>query len=72
MACRQEAGKTELIRFVRLPDGGVAVDPTGRAAGRGAYLHAAPECVATAKKRHSLDRALGVEVPAEAWPQLGA
>ena len=32
------APKRELVRVVRTPDGDVAIDPTGRRAGRGAYL----------------------------------
>jgi len=35
--------KRELIRIVRNP-GGVVVDPTGKAAGRGAYLHNRRSC----------------------------
>lgn len=70
MACRQEAGKAQLIRLVRRPEGGVEVDPTGRAAGRGAYLHASLECLDTARKRRSLDRALGVALPPEIWSRL--
>ena len=65
MACREEAGKRELVRFVRRPDGSVGVDKTGKAPGRGAYLHATEECFAIARKRKALDRALGSPVPAE-------
>ncbi len=35
--------KRELIRLVRRPDG-VFIDPTGKAAGRGAYLHNRRSC----------------------------
>ncbi len=72
VACRQEAGKAELVRVVRRPEGGVELDRTGRAPGRGAYLHAAAECVAGARKRRALDRALGAAVPPELWTQLPA
>jgi hypothetical protein len=44
IACRQERGKRELVRVVRTPDAGVRVDPTGKAAGRGAYLCRARVC----------------------------
>jgi predicted RNA-binding protein YlxR (DUF448 family) len=70
VACRQEAGKAELVRFVRRPDGTVGLDRTGRAAGRGAYLHATPECVELARKRRSLDRALSAPVPPEVLNSL--
>jgi hypothetical protein len=70
VACRQEGGKRELIRVVRHPDGVAAVDPTGRAPGRGAYLHRSPECVEMARKRRALDRALGAIVQPEVWAEL--
>jgi hypothetical protein len=67
VACREEAGKTELVRIVRRPDGSVGFDRTGKEAGRGAYLHASRQCLETARKRRSLDRALKASVPAEVW-----
>jgi predicted RNA-binding protein YlxR (DUF448 family) len=70
VACRQEAGKAELVRIVRRPEGGVEVDRQGRLAGRGAYLHASNECLETARKRRALERALGVQVPPELWVEL--
>ena len=70
IACREEAGKAELIRFVRVPDGSIAADPTGRRPGRGAYLHAAPECFELARRRRAVERALGAPVPPEVWSQI--
>ncbi|TMC84119.1 MAG: YlxR family protein [Chloroflexi bacterium] len=70
VACRQEAGKADLIRVVRRPEGGVAVDASGRMPGRGAYVHADPACLETARKRRALDRALGTPVPPEVWLQI--
>ena len=70
MACREEAGKRSLIRVVRLPSGGAVVDESGKAGGRGAYLHADPSCVQTAKKRKALDRALNTTVDADVWDRL--
>ena len=71
VACRQEAGKAELIRVVRQPDGRVGVDRSGRASGRGAYLHTTTECIELARKRHALDRALKTVVQPEVWAELG-
>ncbi len=70
VACRQEAGKAELIRLVRRPDGQIELDLTGRMAGRGAYLHAAAECVEAARKRRALERALGAPVPPQVWAEV--
>ena len=58
VACREEAGKRALVRFVRSAAGEIVEDPTGRAPGRGAYLHDDPACRALAAKRRSLERAL--------------
>ena len=62
VGCRGRAGKGELIRVVRRPDGRVAVDPRGREPGRGAYLHPAPGCWARATERGVLARALRVGI----------
>jgi uncharacterized protein len=70
VACREEAGKADLVRIVRRPDGSVGLDGSGKEAGRGAYMHASRECLESARKRRSLDRALGVAVPAEVWELL--
>ncbi len=43
IGCRQVLAKRSLIRIVRTPEG-VRVDPTGKAAGRGAYLHDDRSC----------------------------
>jgi len=58
VACRRESGKRTLVRFTRNPEGAVVEDPTGRAPGRGAYLHDDPDCRALALKKRSLERAL--------------
>lgn len=70
MGCREEAGKGALTRLVRGPDGSVRADPTGRAHGRGAYLHADPACLELARRRRALERALKAEVPAALWDEL--
>jgi uncharacterized protein len=44
VGCRQAEGKRGLVRIVRAPEGNVCVDPTGRANGRGAYLHPIRSC----------------------------
>jgi len=62
IACRRVRGKPELLRIVRTPLGDVQVDPTGKLAGRGAYLCRNEDCVARAVKQKKLGRALGVSV----------
>jgi predicted RNA-binding protein YlxR (DUF448 family) len=43
VGCRQVLPKKGLIRLVRTPEG-IIIDPGGKAAGRGAYLHELTEC----------------------------
>jgi len=63
VGCRQVQAKRSLIRIVRGPDG-VRVDPTGKAPGRGAYLHDLRSCWEAALKG-PLSRALRSELSAE-------
>ena len=55
--------KRDLTRVVRTPDGRVVLDPTGRLAGRGAYLCDDPACREAAMKKGALTRALAAPVP---------
>lgn len=43
VGCRQVQAKRSLIRVVRSPEG-VKIDPNGKLAGRGAYLHDMRSC----------------------------
>ncbi len=43
VGCREALAKRSLIRVVRGPDG-IRIDPSGKASGRGAYLHDRREC----------------------------
>ena len=61
VACRRTDAKRGLFRLVRDADGRVAVDPTGKQAGRGAYLCHDPACWEQALKRRGLERALRIE-----------
>lgn len=70
VGCGEESPKRTLLRVVRSPEGEVRYDPTGKANGRGAYLCADPACVAAAKKKKSLSRALKTEVPESVYEEL--
>jgi predicted RNA-binding protein YlxR (DUF448 family) len=60
VVCRSTTAKRTLHRIVRSPAGTVAYDPTGKAAGRGAYLCGQPACLDQAVRRRSVQRALKV------------
>ena len=43
VGCREVHSKRSLIRIVRNPEG-IFIDPSGKIAGRGAYLHERSDC----------------------------
>lgn len=58
IACRTTSAKREFVRLVRTPAGHVEVDPTGKKAGRGAYLCTTAACWELALKKDRLSAAL--------------
>lgn len=58
VGCREVNTKRQLVRLVRSATGQVEVDPSGKAAGRGAYLHTRQACWARALDQRILDQAL--------------
>ena len=50
VGCGEMTPKKELIRIVTDPDGNVSVDPTGKKAGRGAYICKSTDCLKKAGK----------------------
>ena len=65
VACHQTMAKRELIRIVRGLEGRVAVDTTGKRAGRGAYLCPKRKCWELGLKRDRLGRALHTSISPE-------
>jgi hypothetical protein len=65
VSCRREADKRELVRFVRDADGEIHVDPTGKAAGRGASICADIACFEAAVSRKRLAPALRASLTEE-------
>jgi predicted RNA-binding protein YlxR (DUF448 family) len=70
VGCRKVLAKRQLIRLVRTADA-VLVDPTGKLAGRGAYLHDQRECWERGLKG-GLAHALKVELRAADRERLEA
>jgi predicted RNA-binding protein YlxR (DUF448 family) len=60
--CREVRPKRSMTRVVRAPDGIVAIDPTGKAAGRGTYVCDDPACRDPKRLAEAVHRALGVAV----------
>jgi predicted RNA-binding protein YlxR (DUF448 family) len=53
-----------MSRVVRSTDGTVALDPGGKAAGRGTYVCDDPACREPARLTEAVNRALRVAIPA--------
>jgi uncharacterized protein len=62
VGCREMKPKKELLRAVRSPEGEVTLDPTGKKAGRGAYVCFDAACLRRALKQKQLDRALETQL----------
>jgi predicted RNA-binding protein YlxR (DUF448 family) len=70
VACRQVRAKAELIRIVRISEGKLEVDITGKKAGRGAYLCRTEECWETGLKGNRLEHALHTSITPDNREQL--
>jgi predicted RNA-binding protein YlxR (DUF448 family) len=57
VGCGAQAGQGELTRLV-VEGARVVIDAARRRGGRGAWIHASPECLARAVKRRAIGRAL--------------
>ena len=68
--CGGHFPKNTLVRIVRSPDGNIALDPTGRAAGRGAYLCRSAACLKKARKSGRLAQNLDTPIPDVLYEQL--
>ncbi len=69
LGCQSIRPKREMIRIVRTSEG-VLVDPTGKLAGRGAYVCADLGCLEKLRKSKRLDRALAVSAPPSIFEML--
>lgn len=70
IGCRERMEKRNLIRIVRTPDEEILVDPTGKKAGRGAYLCGKVECLEKAIKTKGLEKALNCSITPEITENL--
>jgi predicted RNA-binding protein YlxR (DUF448 family) len=70
IGCRRRSAKRELVRLVRGADG-VALDSTGSAPGRGAYVHRDAACAQHALSTGAVARALRTNVDEGELGRLG-
>ncbi len=69
IACREMKPKKEMIRVVKTAAGEIYADPTGKAAGRGAYICGAEECMKKLTAKKLLNRAFSTDVKAEVYDE---
>lgn len=70
IACGASGDKRDLVRVVRTPEGAVALDVTGRAAGRGAYVCRDAKCFERACSKRLFDGKLRTKVCVEDYVVL--
>lgn len=70
VGCREMKPKAELMRVVKPQDGDCAIDRTGKAPGRGAYVCESAECLKKAQKTKALERALEAKIDDAVFEQL--
>ena len=61
--CGEIKNKFEMLRIVKLPDGNVIFDKTGKLSGRGAYVCNNAKCIEKALKTGKLARTLKTNIP---------
>jgi predicted RNA-binding protein YlxR (DUF448 family) len=72
VGCQEMKSKKELLRVVRTPEGDIVLDPTGKKAGRGAYMCRSEACLTKAFKEKRLEKALKHPIGEEVYNALRA
>ena len=72
LGCNIRRPKRELVRVVRLRDGSVTLDKTGKVSGRGAYICPDIKCYNKARKAKRFETNLEIEIPPEIYDALAA
>ena len=67
IACREVKPKKEMLRVVRTAEGEILADPSGKLAGRGAYICGSEECMKKLNGKKLLNKAFSTEVSAAVY-----
>lgn len=70
VATGEQLPKKELLRIVKTPENEIAIDPSGKMNGRGAYIKKSIEALDIAKEKGLLKRALGVDIPDDFYESI--
>ncbi len=60
--CGEYKNGKEMFRIVRMPEGEIAFDPTGRMSGRGVYICKDETCVSNAFAKKGIARSLHLQL----------
>ncbi len=71
IACRQMKPKKEMTRVVKTADGEIAADPTGKAAGRGAYICNDGACLKKLNDKKLLHKVFSADVAQTVYQGVG-
>ena len=71
IACREMQPKSDMTRVVKTVEGEIKLDPTGKAAGRGAYVCGKEECLKKFTGKKLLHKAFSADVPMDVYDGIG-
>lgn len=70
VGCKENAEKKELIRIVKDKDDNIFVDESGKANGRGVYIHKDSNCLESAFTKKELERSLRCKIDKDIYDEL--
>lgn len=70
VGCRERKNKSELIRIVKTPEGGIMTDLTGKKNGRGMYICKNADCLGIVKKKKIFEQNFGSAFSNEIYENL--
>lgn len=70
IACREMKPKKDMLRIVKNADGEIFPDPTGKAAGRGAYICDGEACRKLLGAKKLLNRAFSAPVAEDVYQRI--
>lgn len=70
VGCGEMIAKKDMIRIIKTKENIIGIDATGKANGRGAYLHKKKECLDSAKISKGLERSFKMSIPSDVYEKL--